>query len=88
MHLRSQILPALFATTLLTVSANAADFERSLHVSGVTDVYVATGSGHIHIYPGSDSEVHIKAHVHAGWNAGGDIEERIKQISASSSVEK
>lgn len=83
MHLRSQILPALFATVLLTVAAHAGDFERTLHVSGATDVYVSTGSGGIHIFPGSDSEVHIKAHVHAGWNAGGDIEERIKQISAN-----
>lgn len=83
MHFRCQILPTLLAATLLTISANAADFERSLHVSGVTDVYVSTGSGRIHIYPGTDSEVHIKAHVHADWNAGGDIEERIKQISAN-----
>ncbi len=50
---------------------------------GSTDVYVSTGSGRIHVYPGSASELQVKAHVHAGWNAGGDIEDRIRRISAN-----
>lgn len=80
---RRQILPALIAVAVVTSSARAADFERTLRASAATDVYVATGSGRIHISPGSDSELHIKAHIHAGWNAGGDIEDRMRQIAAN-----
>ena len=85
MSVRSHILPAALAAALFSAAAHAAgaaDVDRTLPASNATDVYVSTGSGRIHIYPGSDSEVHIKAHIHAGWNAGGDIEERIRQIAA------
>lgn len=71
----------LVAFCLLTLSAHAADFERNLTIPGNADLYVSTGSGHIHIYPGSDNTMHIKAHVYAGWNAGGDIEQRIRRIA-------
>jgi hypothetical protein len=78
------VLRTLLAALLLTpLAAHADDFDRTLPASGSTDVFVTTGSGRIHIYPGSGSEIHIKAHVHAGWNAGGDIDERIRRISAN-----
>jgi DUF4097 and DUF4098 domain-containing protein YvlB len=81
---RSHVLASIFAAALLPAAAFAAgDFDRTLPASSATDVFVATGSGRIHIYPGSDFEIHIKAHVHAGWNAGGDIEDRIRRISAN-----
>ena len=83
MLIRSQILTVLFAAATLTVAAHAQDFERTLSASSATDLYVSTGSGRIHIYPGSDTEVHIKGHIHAGWNAGGDIEERMRKIAAN-----
>jgi len=83
MPVRSQILPVLLAAGLLASAASAQDFERHLSASPATDLYVSTGSGRIHIYPGSDSEVHVKAHLHAGWNAGGDIEERMRRIAAN-----
>ncbi len=82
MTIRNQILPILLGAAL-TAAAHAADFDRTLPASSATDVYVATGSGRIHIYPGSDSELHVKAHIHAGWNAGGDIDERMRQISSN-----
>src|SRR5450631_3157413 len=83
MLIRRQICSAILAAAALTAVANAQDFERNLSASSATDLYVSTGSGRIHIYPGSDSEVHIKGHVHAGWNAGGDIEERMRKIAAN-----
>ncbi len=70
----------LLAAALLTTAAHA-DFDRQIPTSGQPDLFVSTGSGHIHLYPGSDAEVHIKAHVYAGWNAGGDIQDRIRRIS-------
>src|SRR5580704_3342323 len=85
MFIRSQIFTAIVAAALIA-AAHAQDFDRSLPASASTDLYVSTGSGHIHIYAGSDSEVHIKGHVHAGWNAGGDIEERMRRIAANPPV--
>jgi DUF4097 and DUF4098 domain-containing protein YvlB len=68
---------------ILTVSsaAFASDtFDRTLNVSGQSDLYVSTGSGNIRIHPGSDSEIHIVGHVHAGWSAFGDVQKRVQQI--------
>lgn len=83
MPIRSRILSALLVAAAFTAAARAQDFERTLHASSATDLFVSTGSGRIHIFPGSDSEVHVKAHLHAGWNAGGDIDERMRQIAAN-----
>jgi DUF4097 and DUF4098 domain-containing protein YvlB len=83
MPIRSSNLFAAVAATLLASSAFAADFDKTLPASSSNDVFVSTGSGRVHIYPGSDNEIHIKAHIHAGWNAGGDIEERMRQIAAN-----
>jgi DUF4097 and DUF4098 domain-containing protein YvlB len=88
MLVRSRLLLAIFAAALLPVAAHAGDFDRTLPASASTDLYVSTGSGRIHIYPGSDSEIHVKAHIYAGWNAGGDIEERIRRISANPPITK
>jgi hypothetical protein len=74
------ILRTILAAAVLTATAHGADFERTLTVSAPADLYVSTGSGHVHIYAGSDSQIHIKAHVYAGWNSGGDIEGRISRI--------
>ncbi len=77
MFLQSTILTTLVS---LTVAAHAADFERTISVSAPPDLYVSTGSGHVHIYPGSDNQIHIKAHLSSGWGAGPDIDQRIKHI--------
>jgi hypothetical protein len=76
-------LGVLVVSVAVSVAACAEDFDRTVKVPAQADVFVATGSGRIHIYPGSDSEVHIKAHIHAGWNAGGDIDERMRKIAAN-----
>lgn len=78
------------ATGLLMVSTAAFgldnQFERTLNVSSQPDLYVATGSGNITIHPGSDSQIHIIGHVHAGWsmfgNGGplGGVNDRIRHI--------
>jgi hypothetical protein len=78
-------LHLLAAATLLTVStavyASDSQFERTLSVSAQPDLFVSTGSGDITIRPGSDNQVHIVGHIHAGWSMmGGDQETRIKRI--------
>lgn len=82
MIVRSLVL-ALFA---FSVAAHAADFDRNLSLSGPADLYVSTGSGHVHIYPGTDNQIHIKAHLQSGWGAGPDIEQRIAHIVANPPV--
>jgi Putative adhesin len=70
----------LAATTAFATDSN---FDRTLNVSGSPNVSVATGSGYIHLNPGSDSQIHIVAHVRSsrGWmGGGGDVDSRIQQI--------
>jgi len=71
------------ATLSLATTAFAADgnFDRTLKVGPSPNISVATGSGNIHIKPGSDGQVHIVGHVHSnsGW-FGSDAESRVQQI--------
>jgi len=75
-----------FSVVLPTTAALAAEgtFDKTLMVSGAPSVSVSTGSGYIHVYPGSDSQVHIVGHVHAtnGW-FGSDADARVRKIVAS-----
>jgi hypothetical protein len=81
-----KVLTTLAGTlTLAASTAFAADsnFDRTLNVSGSPNVSVATGSGYIHLNPGSGNQVHIVAHVRSshGWMSGGsDVDSRIQQI--------
>ena len=81
---------ALAAAFLLNVSAAFADghFERTLSVSPQPDLYVSTGAGRIHIVPGSGSQIHITAHLHAGWSHSGDLDQRIRRIESNPPIEQ
>jgi hypothetical protein len=72
--------------TLTGATAFAADtsFDRTLNVSGSPNVSVSTGSGTIHLHPGSNNQVHVVAHLHSshGWMSGGsDVDSRMQQIA-------
>jgi DUF4097 and DUF4098 domain-containing protein YvlB len=72
-------------------SASEATFERTLNVSGNVSLYVSTGSGYVHISPGSDNQVHVVGHVKSGngsWFSGGSGEDRVKQIVADPPIEQ
>jgi hypothetical protein len=73
------------ALTLTATAAFAAEgtFERTLAVSGSPSLSVATGSGYVHVYSGSDSQVHIIGRVHVRRGIfGGDAEAKVRQIVA------
>jgi hypothetical protein len=81
----------LLATVAMTFSLAAAatafaadsNFDRTLNVTGTPNVSVSTGSGYIHLNPGSGNQIHIVAHVRSshGWMSGGsDVDSRIQQI--------
>src|ERR1700676_2645178 len=82
-----KVLVTTAAATLALAAATAfaadSNFDRTLNVSGSPNVSVATGSGYIHLNPGSGNQVHIVAHVRSshGWMSGGsDVDSRIQQI--------
>lgn len=80
------------ATAILAAAAAVAhadgSFERTVTVSANPDLYVSTGAGNIHITPGSESQIHIVAHLHGGWAAGRDADERIQRIIANPPIQQ
>jgi hypothetical protein len=72
-------------------SATEATFDRTLSVSSNVSLYVSTGSGYVHISPGSDNQIHIIGHVkagHGGWWDGGSPDERVKEIAANPPIDQ
>src|SRR5271154_2766726 len=69
----------------LPALAAEATFERTLPVSGTVTLHVSTGSGYIHIKPGSDNQVHIFGRVKSNWGSG---EERVREIAANPPIEQ
>ena len=79
----THILAVATLAALVPAAALAADgtFDKTLHVSGQVMLSVNTGSGYVHVTPGSSNEVHIIGHVHANsWGFGGSPDERVKQV--------
>ena len=76
---------ALLTFAAATAFAADASFDRTLNVSGAPNVSVSTGSGTVHLHPGSANQVHIVPHLHSshnGWMSGGsDVDSRIQQIA-------
>jgi hypothetical protein len=82
-----KVLATTTATLVLAVAtafAGDGNFDRTLNVNGSPNVSVSTGSGYIHLNPGSGNQVHIVAHLRSshGWMSGGgnDVDSRIQQI--------
>ncbi len=90
----SQMKTAVILSGLLLApafaSAAEASFDRTLTVSGNVNLYVSTGSGYVHISPGSDSQVHIIGRVKSNGNSwvGGSAHDRVKQIAANPPIEQ
>ncbi|HUZ96260.1 MAG TPA: DUF4097 family beta strand repeat-containing protein [Edaphobacter sp.] len=71
---------------ILTLAASVAfaagkDFDRTLNINAAPSVSLSTGSGYIHVHPGSDSQVHVIGHVRPSnsW-FNKDSESRVQQI--------
>jgi DUF4097 and DUF4098 domain-containing protein YvlB len=74
------IVGALLLTVSTATFAADKQFEKTLSVTGQADLYVSTGSGNITIHPGSDNQIHVVGHIHAGWGMFGDPQPRIDRI--------
>jgi len=70
-------------------SASEATFDRTLTVSSNVSLYVSTGSGNVHVSPGSDNQIHIVGHVKSSnsW-FGGSSDDRVKQIAANPPIQQ
>ncbi len=90
MEIMSTIRGTIFAVGVLALPAIAfpvlahasdATFDKTLSVSGNIQLDVSTGSGYVHVTPGSDSQVHIVGHVHAnhGWLSGSS-DDAVKRV--------
>ena len=81
MAMRAAALTA--ATLAIPALALASDgtFDKTLSVNGAVQLDVSTGSGYVHVGPGSDNQVHIVGHVHANHGfLGGSSEDQVKQV--------
>jgi hypothetical protein len=61
--------------------ASDGTFDKTLSVNGPVQLEVSTGSGYVHVNPGSDNQVHIVGHVRAshGWGMGSS-EEQVQKV--------
>ncbi len=88
MHTRWIAIAALTISPAVMLAADGT-FDKTLHVSGQPTLSVNTGSGYIHVSPGSDNEVHIIGHVHASsWGGFGSAEDRVKEVVANPPIEQ
>jgi len=76
----------VLALSAVPALASEATFERTLSVSGTVTLHVSTGSGYIHIKPGSDNKVHIYGRVKS--NGFDDREDRVRDIAAHPPIEQ
>jgi len=89
MNMRWIAVAALAVTPACLLAADGT-FDKTLHVSGAPTLTVSTGSGYIHVSPGSDNEVHIVGHVHAGhgWGDWGSPEERVQKVVSNPPIDQ
>lgn len=81
----------LVAVAAVPAFAAEATFDKTLNVGATVNLYVSTGSGYVHISPGSGSQMHIVGHVKSGsggWFSGGSPDDRVKQIAANPPIEQ
>jgi hypothetical protein len=70
-----------------TVFAADGQFTKDLTVNGTADLDVGTGSGDIHVRPGSGNTVHVVGRIHVShWSS--HEEEQVKQIEQNPPVQQ
>jgi DUF4097 and DUF4098 domain-containing protein YvlB len=80
---------AVLAAAPMAALAADGTFDKTLHVDGQVILSLNTGSGYIHVSPGSDSEVHIVGHVHAGsWGDFGSAQDHVNDVVAHPPIEQ
>jgi hypothetical protein len=81
MAMRAAALSAAALAIPAMALASDATFDKTLSVNGSVQLEVSTGSGYVHVNPGSDNQVHIVGHVHANHGfMGGNSADQVRQI--------
>jgi hypothetical protein len=80
----------LVLPSLAGAQAREGSFERTLTVSGAVDLDVQSGSGSVRITPGAAGTVRVAAKLQPGnsWLAGGDVDQRMRQIEQNPPIEQ
>jgi DUF4097 and DUF4098 domain-containing protein YvlB len=94
MSLRSSFLFVLLSSAAALAAQGS--FDRTLQVSGPVDLQVSTGSGHIHITPGSGNQVQVHATIRANegisnWFGGGgrlSPQEKVQRLEQNPPIEQ
>ena len=75
---------------LFPEGAHASDgtFDKTLNVSGNVELNVATGSGYVHVTPGSDNQVHIIGHVHSNHGWLGSSDDAVQRVVSSPPIQQ
>jgi hypothetical protein len=60
-------------------------FDRTLSVSGEAQLMVSTGSGNIHLTPGSGNQIHIHGQIHVNRDGS---EQQAREIAANPPIEQ
>jgi hypothetical protein len=87
---RKAVTAVLVALCLPAAFAAEKSFDRTLNVNGPVTLHVSTGSGYIHVSPGSDNQVHIVGHVKSNnsWWGGGSSEEAVAKVADNPPVDQ
>lgn len=83
-HSAAGVLVALALSLPTAALAAEKSFERTLSVNGAVTMRVFTGSGYIHISPGSDNQVHISGRVKSNnswW--GGSSDDAVSKVAGN-----
>ena len=73
------LLAGLLAVPAIALASDAT-FDKTLNVSGHVQLDVSTGSGYVHVTPGSDNQVHVIGHVHANHGWMGSSDDAVKKV--------
>ncbi len=87
---RKAVTAVLVALCLPAAFAAEKSFDRTLTVNGPVTLHVSTGSGYIHVSPGSDNQVHIVGHVKGSnsWWGGGSSEEAVAKVADNPPIDQ
>jgi hypothetical protein len=87
---RKVVTCILAAICLPAAFAAEKSFDRTLTVNGPVTLHVSTGSGYIHVSPGSDNQVHIIGHVKGSnsWWASGSSDDAVAKVAANPPIDQ
>jgi hypothetical protein len=88
MAMRSAALTVAALAIPALALASDGTFDKTLTVNGPVQLEVTTGSGYVHVTPGSDNQVHIIGHVHANHGLMGSSDDQVQKVVDNPPIEQ